>query len=402
MILGEEPRTARGHAFVAADMSAWFRGLGQLMELPRLSERTLRMEALIARLRLLVVTSNTLALAFLFDGEGMHIGAAWSLTVLTFVYAIPIVVFEPYRRWAIFQTSLASTAADSIAAAAFIAVTGAAASPFYPLYYLIIVAVAMRFELRQALMAALLYVTTYTVVYLWTPDTTTHAMGLLSLRVSYMMIIALGVGFLAREEKERTMQVQEFERLTAENMKLQALVERDAQVDRLTGLLNRGYFERRAQKEVVRAGNASSPYSMLFCDLDGLKRVNDELGHDAGDRVLRAVGTELKRVLPGHDMIGRYGGDEFVVLVHGLTPEMAFNHADLMIAAVQSINSLLPDHLRVGASVGIATFPADAQDYQTLVRLADQAMYLAKREGGNRVRTSDDLRLLWEDVPRAA
>jgi MFS family permease len=113
---------------------------------------------------------------------------------LTFAYAIPIVVFEPYRRWAVFQTSMASTTADSIAAAAFIAVTGAAASPFYPLYYLIIAAVAMRFELRQALVAALLYVTTYTVVYLWTPDTTTHAMGLLSLRVSYMMIIALGVG----------------------------------------------------------------------------------------------------------------------------------------------------------------------------------------------------------------
>jgi len=81
----------------------------------------------------------------------MHIGAAWALTAVTFAYAIPIVVFEPYRRWAVFQTSMASTAADSIAAAAFIAVTGAAASPFYPLYYLIIAAVAMRFELRQAL-----------------------------------------------------------------------------------------------------------------------------------------------------------------------------------------------------------------------------------------------------------
>lgn len=360
------------------------------------------MEALIARLRLLVVTSNALALAFLFDEQGMHTGAAWALTAVTFAYAIPIVVFEPYRRWAVFQTSLASTVADSITAAAYIAATGAAASPFYPLYYLIIAAVAMRFELRQALVAALLYITTYSVVYLWTPDTTTHAMGLLSLRASYMMIIALGVGFLAREEKERTMQVQEFERLTAENMKMQALVERDAQVDRLTGLLNRGYFERRAQKEIVRAGNASGCLSVIFCDLDGLKRVNDELGHDAGDRVLRAVGAELKRVLPGDDMIGRYGGDEFVVLVQGLTRETAFDRADLMIAAVQSVNSLLPDHLRIGASVGIAMYPADAQDYQTLVRLADQAMYMAKREGGNRVRTSDDLRLLWEDVSRAA
>jgi diguanylate cyclase (GGDEF)-like protein len=140
---------------------------------------------------------------------------------------------------------------------------------------------------------------------------------------------------------------------------------------------------------------------LLFCDMDKLKRINDELGHDAGDKVMRQVGVALKRGLRTQDLVGRYGGDEFVVVLPNLTRETAFDRAEQLIDNMRAVSDQLPDDLTVGLSVGIATFPFDAPDYATLVKVADQAMYLAKRDGGNRVRSSNDLRLFWEDAPKA-
>ena len=141
--------------------------------------------------------------------------------------------------------------------------------------------------------------------------------------------------------------------------------------------------------------------SVLFCDMDKLKRINDELGHDAGDKVMRQVGVALKRGLRTQDLVGRYGGDEFVVVLPNLTRETAFDRAEQLIENMRAVSDQLPDDLTVGLSVGIATFPFDAPDYATLVKVADQAMYLAKRDGGNRIRSSNDLRLFWEDAPKA-
>jgi diguanylate cyclase (GGDEF)-like protein len=217
-----------------------------------------------------------------------------------------------------------------------------------------------------------------------------------------MLFISVGVGHLAREERARGKQIEEIERLNARNAKLQTRNERAARYDRLTGILNRANFEKQAQRELRRAKGSTAYYSVLFCDMDHLKRVNDELGHEAGDRVLRAVGAALKKSLRGNDLIGRYGGDEFVALLPGLTRETAYDRADQLIASVGSVNVLLSEDLHVGLSVGIASYPFDAQDYATLVRLADQAMYLAKRGGGNRVRTANDLRLFWEEMPNTA
>ena len=101
-------------------------------------------------------------------------------------------------------------------------------------------------------------------------------------------------------------------------------------------------------------------------------------------------------------MIGRYGGDEFVVVLPSVTRETAFDRAEQLIENMRALNDGLTDDLQIGLSVGIATYPFDAQDYATLVKLADQAMYLAKRDGGSRVRTANDLHLFWEDVPRTA
>jgi diguanylate cyclase (GGDEF)-like protein len=152
----------------------------------------------------------------------------------------------------------------------------------------------------------------------------------------------------------------------------------------------------------LRRAKSGGYISVLFCDMDRLKRINDELGHDAGDRVLRAVGSAMKRTLRREDLIGRYGGDEFVVVMPNVTRETAYDRADQLIDAVRSVNESLTDDLRVGLSIGIAVYPFDAPDYPTLVRLADQAMYLAKREGGDRSRTANDLRLFWEEIPHSA
>jgi diguanylate cyclase (GGDEF)-like protein len=373
-----------------------------LFEMPPKTERTMRMEALIARIRVLVLIVNNIALAFLVDTSGMHMDAVWVLVGLGYLYAIPIALLAPYRRWRVFETSLISTALDSVLIAIFLAVSGASESPFFPLYYLSVAAIAMRFDLRQAVVGCLWYAALYSVVYIWTWDAGTDAGGVLMIRIAYMVFIAVGVGHLAREEKARWQQIEQIERLSAENEKLHTRNERAARYDRLTGILNRAYFEKDAQKELRKArGSSTAYYSVLFCDLDRLKRVNDELGHEAGDRVLRQVGIALRRALRGHDLIGRYGGDEFVALLPGMTREIAFDRADQIIASVQSVNAMLSEDLHIGLSVGIASYPFDAQDYTTLVRLADQAMYLAKRAGGNRVRTANDLRLFWEEMPQS-
>jgi diguanylate cyclase (GGDEF)-like protein len=224
-----------------------------------------------------------------------------------------------------------------------------------------------------------------------------NAFGELSLRIAYMMIIAVGVGHLAREERTRAQQMEEIERLNAENERLHTKQERAARFDRLTGVLNRANFEKDAQRELRKVRGSTAYFSVLFCDMDHLKRINDELGHEAGDRILRQVGVALRKSLRSNDLIGRYGGDEFVALLPNCTREIAYDRAEQLIAAVQTSNDQLPDDLHVGLSVGIATYPFDAQEYPVLVRIADQAMYLAKREGGNRVRTSNDLRLFWEN-----
>lgn len=366
------------------------------------SERGVRMEALIARLRLVVLVVNSIMLAFVLDTSGMRTDVAWGIIGLTFAYAVPAVVLQPYVRWRLFRISLLTAAADSAVTATFIAATGAAGSPFFMLYYLSVAAVAMRFELRQALVACLGYAAMYSVVYFWNWDVGANAGGELALRISYMVFIAVGVGHLAREEHTRAQQIGEIERLHTQNQRLQDRNNKAARFDRLTGILNRAYFEKDALREIKKARSSSGYLSVLFCDMDRLKRINDELGHDAGDRVLRQVGAAMKHKLRSSDVIGRYGGDEFVVILPSITRETAFDRADQLIAAVGSVNESLPDDLRVGLSVGIATFPFDGQDYATLVRVADQAMYLAKREGGNRSRTSNDLRLFWEDVPHSA
>jgi diguanylate cyclase (GGDEF)-like protein len=376
--------------------------LARLLQLTPHSERTLRMEALIARLRLVVLAVNVPLLAFFLNTTGWNMRLVWALVVFTAVYGAFIAFAQPYRRWRVFQTSIVSATSDSIVIAIFIAATGGASSPFFILYFLSLAAVGMRFDLRQVLAVCVLYAGTYAFVYAWTWDASMNAFGELALRIGYMFILSVAVGHLAREETSRSMEVEAFEKLNAENQRLLSRREKEARLDKLTTLTNRAALEKEAHRALRRARGSSGYLSILFCDMDRLKAINDELGHDAGDRVLRQAGIAMKRALRASDFVGRYGGDEFVVVLPNVTRETAFERAEHLIASFAQVNEPLPEDLHIGLSVGIATYPFDADDYPTLVKLADQAMYLAKRDGGNRVRTTNDLHLFWETIPRSA
>ena len=160
--------------------------------------------------------------------------------------------------------------------------------------------------------------------------------------------------------------------------------------DEVTGLYNRRFFSIRLEEEVSRYRRFNHSVSVLLLDLDGFKAVNDELGHAAGDETLRGMAEILLKHSRGINVICRYGGDEFAVLLVETSKAGAWLYAD-------RIRYVLPTYRfshgrRVTASFGIASLPEDvAPSPDDLIRAADEALYAAKRAGKNRVSVHGDM-----------
>lgn len=155
--------------------------------------------------------------------------------------------------------------------------------------------------------------------------------------------------------------------------------------DSLTGLPNRLLFEDRVNQAIK--GRDRRVVGVLFVDLDRFKRVNDSLGHRAGDRLLREVAERLQLALRGGDSAARVGGDEFAVLVPDLTEEtVAIEVAERVKAAIKQPFVVEGREVVVTASVGVAVSPVDGADFESLLRSADLAMYEAKAAGRDSVR----------------
>jgi diguanylate cyclase (GGDEF)-like protein len=164
-------------------------------------------------------------------------------------------------------------------------------------------------------------------------------------------------------------------------------IERSAVTDHLTGLYNRLYFDARLKTEVGRARRFGQHLSLLFLDLDDFKAVNDSAGHPAGDLVLREVGRLIVEQIRDIDIGARYGGEEFAIIL----PETPRSGA--YVVAERLRRQVAGSFRRRGAakiprttiSGGLATFPEDAEDADTLIERADSALYRAKRAGKNAI-----------------
>ena len=151
--------------------------------------------------------------------------------------------------------------------------------------------------------------------------------------------------------------------------------------DALTGLPNRHRLQLELQQAMAYATQTGGGLALLYLDLDGFKAANDRSGHDAGDRILQEVAHRLQQGLRQSDLVARVGGDEFVVLLPGCRDPAAANAVADGLRARLHPPYLLPDGpIHLDASVGIACFPADGIDPETLLAHADRAMYATKRE----------------------
>ena len=168
------------------------------------------------------------------------------------------------------------------------------------------------------------------------------------------------------------------------NLALRRKLEQQSLRDPLTNLFNRRYFNEQLAIEFERANRSRTPLALQMVDIDHFKRINDRFGHEAGDRVLRQVSDILAQNARAGDIVCRWGGEEFLILMPGSNAAAAKRRADEIRARINDQIEIVGG-TRVSVSIGVASYPEHASDPDSLIDVSDRALYAAKGAGRNRV-----------------
>jgi diguanylate cyclase (GGDEF)-like protein len=170
-------------------------------------------------------------------------------------------------------------------------------------------------------------------------------------------------------------------------------MEQLSQIDGLTGVYRRRALDEKLKEEVIRAQTFKTTFCLMLLDIDHFKDLNDTYGHQFGDQVLQQLGEILRGSVYDTDFVGRYGGEEFAILLPRAQPDGVLRKGEAIRSAVEGrAFQLAGERVQVTVSIGIAHFPRDGQTEDLIVQQADQALYEAKERGRNRVVDISDVR----------
>ncbi|MCI0525915.1 MAG: diguanylate cyclase, partial [Nitrospira sp.] len=172
-----------------------------------------------------------------------------------------------------------------------------------------------------------------------------------------------------------------------ERRKAEEALENQAIRDPLTELYNRRYFETRMKEEIARADRSQYTVAILLCDIDQFKAVNDSRGHQFGDEILKTVAQRLRESTRGADLVFRWGGDEMVVVLANSNRQGLLIVGERIRKAIQTLSEQL--HINLDVSIGVALYPEHGRTVDELIRLADRALYIAKK-GGDKIHIGEE------------
>jgi diguanylate cyclase (GGDEF)-like protein len=331
-------------------------------------------------LRLGVVALNVASFPLVLGHRGVHLTLAWAVMAGAVAYVGATVLLRPHDRFQPLVTSYVTTALDAILIALWLAATGGLYSPYFTVCFLSLLAVMLRFDARRTFVTSAVYAAFYVAMLAAMGQVTGHEIEI-AIQVGYLLFTGLLGGLVASELLHRIRMSVELEQQLRENAEIATALAYRAEHDELTGLPNRAHLVRYLE-HAAECANVETGYpAVLYVDFNGFKGVNDTWGHDVGDAVLARAGQRLRAELRDADMVARVGGDEFAVVLTGVSGEQEAVQAAHRLRQAFALPFMVGgQRADISLSVGIACYPAHGLDAPTLMRHADLAMYEAKRQ----------------------